>query len=94
MYPSEVAGEETRILSAARGLAREGSYLVMFQTYSAYDLGFSKTVGQATLADKPFFYGLPLGQQIAELLPGQKIVCGPFTGVYQPVVLHPSISSR
>ena len=84
MYFAEVQGEESRILAAAKRLNSTGRFLVLFQTYSAYDLRLRLSTGVATRSDHPFDYGLPLTAQISALLGGQRFTCGPFIGVYRP----------
>jgi len=84
MYPNEVQTESKRILATAVSLDRSGSYLIMFQTVSAFSLPDLHELPSASLNSRLFFYGTGLGTEIAARLHGQQVTCGPFLGLYRP----------
>jgi hypothetical protein len=84
MYPNEVEKEERRILEVARALERDGDYLVLFQTFSAYRLFQFDDVGEVPASSEPYFHKNELGPRILETLKGTRVTCGWFVGFYRP----------
>ena len=82
MFPPEVVGSEERLVRAARALDRAGDYLVLFQTFSAFDLRQAGDYPPATVDSPLFFHGSPAGEAIRAELAGPRIACGGFTGVW------------
>jgi hypothetical protein len=83
MYPNEVRNESKRVLSVATSLDRSGAYLVMFQTFAAFDLPSLKRFVPAQRDSRIFFYNSALGDAIESRLHGRQVLCGPFRGVYR-----------
>jgi hypothetical protein len=84
LFPQDLAGSEDRIIASAKGLSRRGDYLVLFQTFSAFELPSMQALPTAPIGPA-YAHGTDLGERILETLEGEKIVCGPFTGVYAPL---------
>jgi hypothetical protein len=85
MLPDETRGVQQRLIDDAIRLDLRGDYLVLFQTFSAFNLRDVGAYPAATPDSPPFFYGTPLGAQIlAALRHGQRIACGGFVGAYAP----------
>lgn len=83
MFAPEIVGSEGRLVAAARSLDRGGDYLVLFQTFNAFDLRSLGDYPVATPASPVFFHGIPLGEQIRSELSGTRVACGGFTGVHK-----------
>jgi hypothetical protein len=80
-----VANAQDRLVADAQSLAKKGHFLVLFNTSAPEVLAYYPPplpVGDPNAA--PFFYGLPVGETIRDLLPGTRIACGSFVGVYSP----------
>jgi hypothetical protein len=80
VLPAETYGDvPDQLVEAARELGRRGSYLVLFQTYSAFDID----TGTPRVEPEDLF--VPgLQQRIARELPGAPVACGSLVGTYQP----------
>lgn len=84
MWGSELADSTTAILQAAERVGREGDYLVLFETTPAHSAAYIG-VPRHVPPDAPiYFYLSGLGEDIRNRLPGERITCGSFVGVYSP----------
>jgi hypothetical protein len=84
MYPPEFEGAEASIVGAARQLARDGDYLVLFQTVDTFGLATMSRLPHATPDSGVFFHGSPVGERIIRALGGRRRACGPFVVLWEP----------
>ena len=85
-YPPEYVGAEETVIAAARETVRRGGYLVMFQTFSAFDLRSHADLADAGPETPPFTYGDATLARIAELFAtaSSRVECGSFVAYYAP----------
>ena len=84
-YPPEYGGHDQQVLDSAARLRREGDFLVLFQTVSAFDLFRTDTLVPATPTSPiAFYFRAGFAQRIADALGGTKITCGSMAGRWSP----------
>ena len=80
VLPAETYGNvPQQLVDAARRLNEQGSFLVLFQTYSAFDI---ETAGPVVPPEELFIPGLQ--HALVGQLRGEVVVCGSLIGVYRP----------
>ncbi|MGH9195412.1 MAG: hypothetical protein ACRD1T_06705 [Acidimicrobiia bacterium] len=57
---------------------------MLFQTVGAFGLQHFDSIPSAKNDDDPFFHYTDLAKRMLEVIPGERIACGNFVGVYSP----------
>lgn len=90
LIPPEYSGSEARIREEVRALGARGDYLVLFQTYSGYELPNMSEIPAAEMSTRPFLYddpgrtpyALETADELFQSLKGERITCGGLIGLY------------
>lgn len=85
-YPPEYVGSEDRVIEEVETVAARGSYLVMFQTFSAFALKDHVILPQAGPESAVFTHGDGTLAAIARILAesSERVVCGSLVAFYDP----------
>ena len=83
-YILELPSHRERIMAQVGEAGRRGDYLVLFQTFSLDALAHQSAMPTATADSTPFDYEGGMVRDIYEALPGDRVECGPFIGIYKP----------
>ncbi|WP_394359550.1 hypothetical protein [Amycolatopsis sp. SB7-3] len=83
--PMELTGDSPeRMVEAAENLAREGDYLVLFQTVKAVSLTAGAPVPEAVGPDARTVAYTGVEKRIQDELTGARVACGSFAGFWEP----------
>ncbi|MEU3771453.1 hypothetical protein AB0E55_40855 [Amycolatopsis keratiniphila] len=83
--PMELTGDSPeRMVEAAENLAREGDYLVLFQTVRAVSLTAGAPVPEAVGPDARTIAYSGVEKRIQDELTGARVACGSFAGFWEP----------
>jgi hypothetical protein len=85
MYGPELVGHARKeILAAGAKLARQGGYLVLFETGDTAQIAFAPPARATLSTPIAGDTALDLLTAVRDELPGTPVACGPFVGVYAP----------
>jgi hypothetical protein len=83
MLNAEMVGMKDRLMKEGRRVDREGDYLVMFQTFSAFRLQSHAADPDATV-QTPLYWGDFGVEALQRQLTGTRVACGLFVAFYKP----------